>query len=487
MHIDDFLNLLNRVGEFETKKLGFSIKKNSISGSDELFFTSDSRCIKENTIFIAIKGHTVNGHDYVNSSFQQGALLAIVEDAREYDGLCIKVDSVIEFINRMASDLFSRFAGYTIAITGSNGKTSTKEWVKKLLTAFHGKEAVFSNKGNMNTEIGLPVCILNELKSPERYSVIELGMSKKGDIEYLVDHYRVDFPVLLNIGTAHIGNTGSLENTFQEKSQIFKRHQKDQPLCLNISDSLIKNYFNMHRFNKNISLFGNINDKIQGFDGVYLNNLDYSIKEERFITKFELSVSSGQNEMIIRQALEGIFHRGQLLDLCASLSILLKLQYDILAIKNYSSYISTIKERFEPVFKNGQLLIKDCYNSSLESLSYALDVLKTLKMNHHQKKIYCVLGSIAETGNYESTIHEKIGEMLTSSQVDTVFLYTKDPVIKQIQNKFTGEIRSYDKIFDLSNELVKCIRQNEKAAFLFKASRSIQLEEVYDHVMDAVD
>ncbi|HPF16036.1 MAG TPA: Mur ligase family protein [Thermotogota bacterium] len=487
MYIDDFLNLLKRVGDFETKKLGFSIEKQSDSESDELFFTTDSRCIKKNTVFIAIKGHSVNGHDFVNSSFQQGALLAIVEEAREYEGICLMVDSVIEFINRMALDQFARFAGYTIAITGSNGKTSTKEWVKNLLGAFHNVQSVFSNKGNMNTEIGLPVCILNELNTPKRYSVIEMGMSKKGDIEYLVDTYRVDFPVLLNVGTAHIGNTGSLENTFQEKSQIFKHHQKEHPLCLNISDPLIKDYFNRHRSNKKICVFGNIGDKIKGFCGVYLNHIDYSFKEERFITTFELIVSNGENESIIKQSIDGIFHRGQLLNLCASLSILVNLQHDIFAIKDFSPFISTVKERFEPVFKNGQLLIKDCYNSSLESLKYALDVLEIYRMKQCQKKIYCVLGSIAEAGSHESEIHEKIGEMLSAKHVDVVFLYTKDPVIKQIQKKYTGEIHIYEKSVELSNELVKRIRENEKAVFLFKASRSIQLEEVYDHVMDAVD
>lgn len=487
MSIRQFLDLLKKIGEFEIEKLAIFFEQNC-SLEEPINFTTDSRNVKNNTVFIAIKGERVNGHNYVNQSFRNGAILAIIEDSANYDGLCIKVENTVQFINQLASILYSKYSGYTIAITGSNGKTTTKEWIKDLLISIKKNKSIFANSGNMNTEIGLPLCILNDMSEKNDFSVIEMGMSKKGDIEYLVDTYQPDFPVILNIGTAHIGNTGSLENTFNEKIKLVKNHSSEEPLSLNCSDVFLKKYFNVNK-SPNTILFGHIEDKEIGFSGVYLKNYQYGIKNCHFFTEINLIYTNQKRNMDeeIKATLKGFFHQGQLLNLCAALAVVFSLKNKNDTLCDLSTVIGYIKDRFEPVFVGKHLFIKDCYNSSFESLRYALELLKRLKSEKSFKKTYCVLGSISEAGPFDLDIYDKIGTLMNKNQIDVVLLYTKDPGIEAIKKTFKGQVSSFDEISLLSNEINNLKQLEDKSLFLFKASRSIQLEEVFDHVMDVVN
>lgn len=485
MIIKQFLDVLSEVGEFEMEKLKYYFQHKS-SLNERLFFTSDSRKVNKNSVFIAIKGEKVNGHDFVNQSLKNGAFLAIIEDAGDYKGLCLKVDNVVDFINTLASYLYKQYSGFSIAITGSNGKTTTKEWVKNILSHFLNHDSIFTNKGNMNTDIGLPICILNDLSTKKRLSVLEMGMAKKGDIEYLVDYYKPNFPVILNIGTAHIGNTGSLENTFFEKSKILKYQLNSEPFCLNQSDPLLRNYLKTNPL-KHPVLFGFAKDKITDFSGVYLEKYKYKIDKKQFLTDIKITIIHHGKETIVNETLKGIYHQGQLLNLCASLAIVVSLDYEIGSIPNLSTFLSQVNNRFVPEFVGRHLYLKDCYNSSLESLNYALEILKEFKRAQLFSKSYCVLGSIAETGEYNSDIHEKIGKLLNKTLVDTVFLYVKDPSIIGINKHFKGQILTFNNIGGLSKEINKRKKTDKKSVFLFKASRSIQLEEVFDHVMDVIN
>ncbi|MEA1883850.1 MAG: UDP-N-acetylmuramoyl-tripeptide--D-alanyl-D-alanine ligase [Thermotogota bacterium] len=485
VNIQQFLDLLKDIGEFEIEKLTLFFE-NHCSLEESLFFTSDSRKVKNNSIFVAIKGEKVDGHDYVNQSFQNGALLAIIEDSNAYEGLCIKVDNVVQFLNKMASVVYSKYAGYTIAITGSNGKTTTKEWIKNLLSLFQKEQSIFANRGNMNTEIGLPLCILNDMDERKQLSVIEMGMSKKGDIEYLADIYKPNYPVILNIGTAHIGNTGSLENTFHEKMKLLKHHSFEDPLCLNCSDSFLKKILEKNKSKKTF-LFGHFKDKKVGYSGVYLKQHKYCIQNHEFFTDIKLTLTQQKKESEIEERLQGFFHQGQLLNLCAALAVASSLGCEVSTISNLSAFVRTVKDRFEPVFVGNHLFIKDCYNFSLESLSYALDLLKKLKTKKSFNQTYCVLGSIAEAGSFDSEIYDKVGILLNENQIDTVLLYTKEAGIKGIQRTYKGKILFFNNISSLSREINYQKQIENKSIFLFKASRSIQLEEVYDHVMDVID
>ena len=173
--------------------------------------------------------------------------------------------------------------------------------------------------------------------------------------------------------------------------------------------------------------------------------------------------------------------------MCAALAVVSSLGCEVSALTNLSGFVRTVKERFEPVFVGNHLFIKDCYNSSLESLSYALTLLKNLKNINAFSKTYCVLGSIAEAGSFDSEIYDQVGILLNENQIDTVLLYTKEAGIKDIQRTYKGKILFFDNISSLSKEINYQKQIENKSIFLFKASRSIQLEEVYDHVMDVID
>ena len=481
-----FLELLTKIGDYEKELLNISIKHRCLDDKP-LFFTSDSRKVKENSVYIAIKGLNENGHDYVNESFQKGAIISVIEEFGDFEGPCIKVDSTIDFINELASMHYRDCSPYTIAITGSNGKTTTKEWVRNLLGEFIPNSTIFSNVGNMNTEIGLPLCILNDMNESIAFSILEMGMSERGDIGYLVDKYKPDFPVILNIGSAHIGNTGSLENTLLAKAEIFKSRKENGLYAINSSDLLLREYAQKHMSLKSAVLFGKAEDAIEGTTGVFLKGFEYAFEEEIHSTSLKLLVKgvSGEKEMKIK--LNWLLHEGQILNLCAALAILHGLGKDLFSIQDFNSLINPIHERFEIVYKLNHLIIKDCYNSSLESLGFALEVLKSLKKSGDYEKLCCILGSIAETGNYNTQTHEKLGDMLNQATVETAYLYTKDDDIVRLKKVYKGEVYLSNNIDDIGKMIINEMRTQKKGLFLFKASRSIKLEEVYDYVMDAVD
>jgi UDP-N-acetylmuramoyl-tripeptide--D-alanyl-D-alanine ligase len=489
--IKKFLTLLKSTGEYEEQKI-LSALGNFVDENKDLYFTTDSRDVRDNSVFIAIKGANTDGHKYINDCFLNGAVISIIEDYGNYDGFCIKTDSCIDFINKIASNYYSELDLFTIAITGSNGKTSTKEWISTLLTTYYSEDKIFCNPGNMNSEIGLPVSMLNGLDEHKEISIIEMGMSEEGDIKYLKETYHPDFSLLLNVGTAHIGNTGSLEKTFSEKKNIFS---KNKPGCTNISDKIIyKQLHTIYSEIKKMYFFGLYKDIDKYHSGVYLKGYRYIDDNELneksldlINTEFTVLVNNTEKNISFEKTLKinGIYHKGFLLNLCASFSVIYALQKNLLFLDKIEELISPVKGRFFFTEINNNILIKDYYNSSIESLEYALETIKKLSENFFYGEIICVLGSIAETGYHSREIHENIGTQLNKYNVDEVLLYTKNKEIEWVSKKFNNKKLYSDKSRILANQITERLKQKKNCIYLFKASRSIQLEEVYEIVLES--
>jgi len=482
--ISKFIDLLQSTGEYETKKISTAL--NGIVKRDkELHFTTDSRDIRENSVFIAIKGENTNGHNFVNDCFAKGAVISIVEEYGDFNGFCIKTENCIAFINAMASAYYSEIKPYTIALTGSNGKTSTKEWINSLLQCSFKKEELFCNPGNKNSEIGLPVGLLNGMNEKKKIAVLEMGMAKEGDINYLRNTYPPDFSIILNIGTAHIGNTGSLENTFLEKSQIIV---KGKPLLLNISDRLLSQHFNSLKQEKDIYLFGLYEDAPVSRTGIFLKDFRYTLSNDNHYTTIVSIVIQNPEKGITFEKnlrIKGIYHRGFLLNLCAAFTTVYAIQNNLAFLEKIPDVISPVKGRFTFKEINHNLIIDDFYNSSIESLEFALETIHKLIENTHYGEVICILGSIAETGIYSKQIHEKIGSLLEQYKINEVIMYTKNKDIELLSKHFNRQKFYSDNRRIIASEIIRHIKQTEKGIYLFKASRSIQLEEVYENVLES--
>ena len=185
--------------------------------------TTDSRHVKENDLFLAIKGEHFDGSDFIDEALSNGAIYAIAQSVHENDNV-FTVDDVIEFIGKICSEWMVNFNGKTIAITGSNGKTTTKDLISHIL--IKGGHNVSKTEGNFNTSIGVPLTIFSFSNDPSQIYVLELGANQVGDIDYLSSLVKPDIGIVTNISGAHLEGFGSIENIRKEKKSIFNHSNK---------------------------------------------------------------------------------------------------------------------------------------------------------------------------------------------------------------------------------------------------------------------
>ena len=185
--------------------------------------TTDSRDIQENDLFLAIKGENFDGSDFIDEALSNGAIYAITESVHDSDNV-FTVDNVIEFIGGICSKWMADFDGKTIAITGSNGKTTTKDLISHIL--IKNGHNVSKTEGNFNTSIGVPLTIFSFSNHPSQIYVLELGANQVGDIDYLSSIIKPDIGIITNISGAHLEGFGSIDNIRKEKKSIFNHSNK---------------------------------------------------------------------------------------------------------------------------------------------------------------------------------------------------------------------------------------------------------------------
>ncbi|KAF2956166.1 UDP-N-acetylmuramoyl-tripeptide--D-alanyl-D-alanine ligase [Marinitoga sp. 38H-ov] len=381
----------------------------------------DSRKISEGDIFIAIKGERNNGHDFVNEAFKKGAQKAIVEEPRDYIKEVILVDNVINYINEKASQIIKN-SKIRIGITGSNGKTTTKFFLFHLLS--YGFN-VFKTEKNYNTEIGIPISILNNYNN-QPVSILEMGLRKENDLEYLSKYYSPNISIILNIGTSHIEFFKTRENIAKEKLKIISHSEKPGLIFINGDEPLLDiNYpkdIKVYKFGEN-----------KNNDG-YLIDYEYLNGNTRVYYNIY-----GESLML---TLSGIWNKGQLLD--ALVSLMVSLYFEIPIDPFYISSFKLPEKRFDFKRYNNSIVINDAYNASKESFFAAFETFK--KMNISEKKVL-IMGEMLELGdnsyNYHLEVLKKAKELF-----DEIYFY--DP-----ENKYNFDeiniIKTKDDIIKVLN------------------------------------
>ena len=379
---------------------------------------TNSKEIEKGDLFLAIN----SGHDYINEAINKGAV-AIISEIKQ-DIPCIKVKSSIEALGKIANYIRNKYNIPLIAITGSVGKTTTKELINLVLSK---KYKVLKSSKNQNNHIGLPLTLLN-LDVNYDIVVVELGMNHKGEISYLSKICNPDYAVITNIGTAHIGNLGSKKNILKAKLEILDG-MKNGSLIVNNNDKYLKKIKNAIKV-----------------DEKYLNvrNIKYGFIQEFDIDNVHFVFNSSShllNDVYIAIKI------GLLFDIELSL-----ISEAIREYKNIDGRLNIVNN-----------IIDDSYNSSYESLIGGLNVLKNIK-----KYKYIVLGDMLELGKYSIKYHKKINKFLNKIKNKDVLLigeYTK--VIKGKHFNNIEEIINY-----LKNKLKK-----EELVYI-KGSRKFNLDKI---------
>lgn len=405
-------------------------------------FVIDSREAFEGCVFVALKGEKTDGHLYVNEALDKGAVLAVVE--REVDVPKEKLFFVRNtriFLQELAAQKLSRYNPTIVGITGSNGKTTTKEMIYKCLDS----GLAFRNPGNLNTEIGLPLAVLNDYEG-QKYAILEMAMNKPGDITTLCRIAQPHVAVLLNVGTAHRGVAGGTEQILTGKLEIVQNMHKDGIAIVHNDQRILERIKE-----RNVITFG-----FQKGD-YYLDNYTY----ESLSTVAFYRTPNGSK--VLR--FSTIFNVGQLINVAAVLAVfdVLKLEVDLSKLENFVP----VTGRFKVQQIEGVYIIDDTYNASLESFKVAVETLKKLG-----KKTYAVVGSIKEQGSFSEETHKELGKIL--EQLDGVFVYNIDHEIDTMEcSKIVLRSDQPDVIVSKLRSLL-----NPKDAVLFKASRAIAMENV---------
>jgi len=262
----------------------FKIFDKRISEQDLEGISFDSREITKGDVFIAFEGQKNNGHNYINDSISNGAILVINEKFENNKNM-IKVKSSKEALKLLATMYRLEMKCKIIAITGSNGKTTMKELIAHILKS---KFSLSYTKDNFNSTIGLPLSIFS-ISISDDYFIAELGTNMKGEIKYLSNIAKADFAVITNISEAHLESFDSAEGVYEEKINLFKSLSEDGVAFMNMDDPFISST-NLHSICKAVK-FG------------FSNNYDYSasydeINEEIKINDIRISLSNSSNLVI---------------------------------------------------------------------------------------------------------------------------------------------------------------------------------------------
>ena len=366
----------------------------------------DSREIVSNGIFLALKGEHVDGHDFAINALKGGA--GVVICTQESGDTCIVVPDVVEAVTKLAAHVRQMIPDMkVVAITGSHGKTTTKDLSKHLLSMMG---ATVAPRSSFNNDLGVPITIL-ECTTDTKFCILEMGARNLGDISKLERTFLPDIGVVLGVGSAHIGVFGSREIIATAKSEMVKNLESSKIAILGSYDDLTINMSNLTK--AKVMTFGeNSNNDVRA--------TDVEIREG--FAHFDLVTSFGRESVALRQA-----GRHQVANALAAAAIATALNLPIDKISaGLSTAESSSKWRMELHEVAGRLIINDSYNANPESMFAALDALR-LCAQERGGRAWAFLGKMHELGEYSLAGHREVARKAIDLEIDhLVAVGTKD-------------------------------------------------------------
>lgn len=431
-----------------------------VTGNEEIEitgFTQDSRMVKEGDLYIPIIGEVHDGHKFINSAFENGAVATFSStDIEVYDKVVIKVMDTLKALQDLAQYVRSSNPVKVIGITGSVGKTSTRDMIYSVISQ---KFNALKTEGNYNNEIGLPLTILRYQN--EEVLVLEMGMNHLQEISLLSKISRPNIAVITNVGTAHIGELGSRQNILKAKMEIIDGMQGGTLIINNDNDMLrgvAVDDLNMLRVGTDNGNIVAKNIRLQEDDSLFTLVVDTSEKEvhvpvpgKHFITNALLAVAVGQQMNIS-------------LDMC---------------IKGIEEFELTKNRMDTLVLKNDIKVIDGTYNASEDSMRSSIDVLS----NYKERKI-CVLADMLEMGDYAKDLHVSVGEYVASKGIDILICKGQDA--KYIQQGARAQGMANTIVFETNAEVIEYLRTiiQPKDVILCKGSNGMHLKEVVQYLKE---
>ena len=415
----------------------------------------DTREVVPGSLFIAIKGERFDGHDFIPKAFELGATAVISHKAVVFDKPVIYVPDTRRAFLQLAAWYRRRYQIFMAAVTGSVGKTSTKDMIYTVLSS---KYNTLKTQGNFNNEIGLPKTLLR-LDGSYQAAVIEMGMSGFGEISKLSKAVCADVGVITNIGVSHIEKLGSRENILRAKLEILDGLKPGAPLILNADNDLLGT---IQLSNRKIITYGIKSpyvdvkaEKVECHDSFMSFHILY--RGRSFATKIPMI---GEHHVLNALAAFAV-------GTCAGISP----EEIVEALPGYEA--SGMRQKI--VDFRGITVIEDCYNASPDSMLAAIKVLQAMPCGGRR---IAVLGDMLELGSYSKEAHESVGAMAAEYGVDVVLGFGEESRYLCESAKTHGVNMVY--YCEKKPEIVQWLKEHTKRGdtVLLKASRGMKFEEI---------
>lgn len=399
---------------------------------------TDTRSIQNNSIFFALKGDNFNGNKFAKQAIERGCLYAVIDEEEfQEDDRFILVDNVLEYLQQLATHHRQELKCPVIGITGTNGKTTTKELI---FTVLNSQYKIAATKGNLNNHIGVPLTLLSTPLDTE-ILIVEMGANHPGEIAFLSEIAQPEFGIITNIGKAHLEGFGGYEGVIKTKSELYQYIDKTNgKLFINSEDKLL------------LSLSENSERILYGEDNSLISAnplVEFSFKETTISTNI---IGSYNYSNLTAACCIGDFF-GISIENCKS------------AIENYTP--SNNRSELKKTDK-GNMLILDAYNANPSSMQVAIQSFDRMKASN---KI-AVLGDMLELGNNSLKEHQQIIRELLKGSFQEVFLVGHE--FAQTKSEFL--------YFEDTNQLGDWIQNSpiENSTILLKGSRGIRLESLQE-------
>lgn len=429
-----------------------------VSGNkdDEInFFSQDSRQMTNGGMYIPLKGERFDGHNFIESAFQTGAQAIISEkDVNYEDKIVIKVKDTHQALKDMASYLRNHRPVKVVGVTGSVGKTSTRDMVYSVVKQ---KYKTLKTEGNYNNEIGLPLTILRY--HDEEVLVLEMGMNHLQEMSRLSMIARPDIAGITNVGTAHIGELGSRENILKAKLEIINGMKEGSTLIINQDNDMLQTVELPHL---NVVRVGKGKEASIQASHIVLEETKSSFEVE-YQGKKEIIEVPVQGEHNISNALIAI-------------AVGIELNISLEDIKKGIQEFKLTKNRMDILEKNHKTVIDGTYNASVDSMKSSIDVLA----NYKKRKV-AILADMLELGDYSQQLHEEVGSYVASKGIDILVCVGKEA--KYIYQKARESMKDVY-YFESNQEVIARLDEllKEDDVILVKGSHSMNLKEVVEKI-----
>ena len=405
---------------------------------------TDTRKITDDCLFFALKGPNFNGNEFAQDALEKGASYVIIDEEKyNASGQYILCQNVLETLQELALHHRKQSKAQIIALTGSNGKTTTKELINAVLSK---KYKTIATKGNLNNHIGVPLTLLSMEKDTE-VAIVEMGANHKKEIEFLCNIAQPDFGYITNFGKAHLEGFGSVEGVIQGKSELYD-----------------------HLMAHDKYIFMNADDPIQLEKlGPYIKKMGFSTQAPQY---YNIQLIEANPYVVLE--VEGIRMKTQLIgkynfpNCCAAILMGKYFNVPLEDIKTALVSYQPQNNRSQIIHKNGLKIILDAYNANPTSMRAALENFSAMEGEHKT----LIIGDMFELGQTAAKEHQAIVDLAKDLEFNAVFL---------VGENFFGTETTLN-TFNSFDALKEHIQKNplEKGMVLIKGSRGMALERVLD-------